>query len=208
MSPLVLDLILQVPPGATHLSLTARFSKAFLTMQEHPPDAHRGFDVPPPRVTWVPCDPPRFAINAGAGLHTIPEAGPTAPSAPSSCMQDCATQGPLISQLASHAPRKVLGDGLLVQLATPDFSMPYNVICLTSTVLAVAVGALFNALIKRPGAEARDLAEGQQARRKRRLRRVVLVLVLFGGLAVLIDPELQANLAGQLGLTVASGTTG
>ena len=34
-------------------------------------------------------------------------------------------------------------------MATPDISMPYNVICLTCTVLAVYVGAMLNSLIKR-----------------------------------------------------------
>ena len=33
---------------------------------------------------------------------------------------------------------------LLVVLPTPDFSMPYNVICLTCTVLAIGFGSLYN----------------------------------------------------------------
>lgn len=38
---------------------------------------------------------------------------------------------------------------LLVTLPTPDFSMPYNVIILTSTVLALAFGAVFNMAVRR-----------------------------------------------------------
>ncbi|KAG5437641.1 hypothetical protein PCANB_000678 [Pneumocystis canis] len=38
---------------------------------------------------------------------------------------------------------------LLLTLPTPDFSMPYNVIVLTSTVIAVLFGSLFNLLIRR-----------------------------------------------------------
>ncbi|KAK5946545.1 Subunit of the glycosylphosphatidylinositol transamidase complex-like protein [Knufia obscura] len=38
---------------------------------------------------------------------------------------------------------------LLLSLPTPDFSMPYNVIILTSTVMALAFGSIFNILIRR-----------------------------------------------------------
>lgn len=38
---------------------------------------------------------------------------------------------------------------LLLALPTPDFSMPYNVIILTSTVIALAFGSIFNVLVRR-----------------------------------------------------------
>lgn len=38
---------------------------------------------------------------------------------------------------------------LLLTLPTPDFSMPYNVIILTCTVMALAFGSVFNLLVKR-----------------------------------------------------------
>ncbi|OAT05711.1 phosphatidylinositol glycan, class T [Blastomyces gilchristii SLH14081] len=38
---------------------------------------------------------------------------------------------------------------LLLPLPTPDFSMPYNVIILTSTVIALAFGSIFNILVRR-----------------------------------------------------------
>lgn len=38
---------------------------------------------------------------------------------------------------------------LLLPLPTPDFSMPYNVIILTSTVMALAFGNIFNLLVRR-----------------------------------------------------------
>ncbi|KAH8704909.1 putative GPI transamidase component Gpi16 [Talaromyces proteolyticus] len=39
--------------------------------------------------------------------------------------------------------------GLLLSLPTPDFSMPYNVIILTSTVMALGFGSIFNLLVRR-----------------------------------------------------------
>lgn len=47
---------------------------------------------------------------------------------------------------------------LLLPLPTPDFSMPYNVIILTSTVIAMAFGSIFNLLVRR--FVAADEAEG------------------------------------------------
>ena len=46
---------------------------------------------------------------------------------------------------------------LLVPLTTPDFSMPYNVITFTCTVLALYFGSLLNALRRRIGEEERGL---------------------------------------------------
>ena len=40
-------------------------------------------------------------------------------------------------------------ESLVVSMATPDFSMPYNVICLACTVVALAFGPLFNLTTKR-----------------------------------------------------------
>lgn len=46
---------------------------------------------------------------------------------------------------------------LLVPLTTPDFSMPYNVITFTCTVLALYFGSLLNILRRRVGEEERFL---------------------------------------------------
>ena len=50
---------------------------------------------------------------------------------------------------------------LMLPLPTPDFSMPYNVIILTSTVIAMAFGTMYNLLVRRfvgtDEAEGKDL---------------------------------------------------
>ena len=48
----------------------------------------------------------------------------------------------------SGEPQRIYTDTLLVSLPTPDFSMPYNVITLTCTVIALFFGSLFNLLIR------------------------------------------------------------
>ncbi|KAI9436413.1 GPI transamidase component PIG-T [Lactarius psammicola] len=45
--------------------------------------------------------------------------------------------------------RRIYTPALLVDLATPDFSMPYNVIIMSSTLIALIFGSLFNMLIRR-----------------------------------------------------------
>ena len=40
-------------------------------------------------------------------------------------------------------------ESLLVTLPTPDFSMPYNVICLTCTVVAIMFGSIHNLTTRR-----------------------------------------------------------
>jgi phosphatidylinositol glycan class T len=47
-------------------------------------------------------------------------------------------------------PRVIFTEPLLVPLPTPDFSMPYNVITLTSTVVAFFVGKMLNTLLRKP----------------------------------------------------------
>lgn len=48
----MLDLCLILPPWTQHVRLGASFTKAFLTVDEQPPDANRGFDIPAALMTY------------------------------------------------------------------------------------------------------------------------------------------------------------
>ncbi|TIA54254.1 putative GPI transamidase component Gpi16 [Aureobasidium pullulans] len=50
---------------------------------------------------------------------------------------------------SEDAPVYLRTTSMLLPLPTPDFSMPYNVIILTSTVMAMAFGSVFNLLVRR-----------------------------------------------------------
>ena len=52
-------------------------------------------------------------------------------------------------QAPPQQPSYIRTTSLLLPLPTPDFSMPYNVIILTSTVMALAFGSIFNLLVRR-----------------------------------------------------------
>ncbi|KAL4908730.1 hypothetical protein BDW74DRAFT_145221 [Aspergillus multicolor] len=56
---------------------------------------------------------------------------------------------PAVIKIAAAKPIYIRTTSLLLQLPTPDFSMPYNVIILTSTVIALAFGSIFNLLVRR-----------------------------------------------------------
>jgi GPI-anchor transamidase subunit T len=118
-----LELLLSIPPAST-VTLTYDFEKAILRYTEYPPDANRGFNVAPAVI--------KVLAN---GAH-----------------RDNGNKETKIQGIVSSA-----GDGvvylrttsLLLPLPTPDFSMPYNVIILTSTVMALAFGSIFNLLVRR-----------------------------------------------------------
>jgi GPI-anchor transamidase subunit T len=84
--------------------MTLEVTKAFLRYTEHPPDAQRGWDLPP--AVFVP-----IGLEDGVGRIYTPI--------------------------------------LLVDLATPDFSMPYNVIIMSSTLITFIFGSVFNLLTRK-----------------------------------------------------------
>ncbi|KAJ8654354.1 hypothetical protein O0I10_009922 [Lichtheimia ornata] len=55
---------------------------------------------------------------------------------------------PILDEVDNRTMR-IYTDTLLVSLPTPDFSMPYNVITLTCTVIALFFGSIFNLLTRR-----------------------------------------------------------
>jgi GPI-anchor transamidase subunit T len=96
---------------------------------------------------------------------------------------------------------QVYTKSLLVPLAAPDFSMPYNVICLSSTVLAVYFGAVLNILLKRPNeASATEAVTPQHSRRSKMIKLAKLVVLVGGafGAVVYLDEEVREQVSGLL----------
>ena len=75
----------------------------------------------------------------------------------------------ILNQTSSDNDIYIRTTSLLLPLPTPDFSMPYNVIVLTSTVLALAFGSIFNIIIRR--FVAADEVQGLDVKRIRGLVR-------------------------------------
>ena len=132
-------------PPSSTVHLTMDVVKPFLRYTEHQPDAQRGWDLPP--AVLVPFE---FGSQTNA-------------SAP-------------VSPLArSKRARRMYTPVLLVDLATPDFSMPYNVIIMSCTLIALIFGSVFNLLTRRfvvvrvdgrPPVDAPAPAPAQEARKE------------------------------------------
>lgn len=106
--PTQLEIEMVVQPNST-VVLSYDFDKTLLFIEEYPPDANHGFEIPPAVLTLI--------SDADS------------------------------SDTASKFTIRTTS--LLLTLPTPDFSMPYNVIILTCTVMALGYGSLFNLLVKR-----------------------------------------------------------
>lgn len=105
--PTTFQAILTLPPKST-IHLTMDVTKSFLRYTEHPPDAQRGWDLPP--AVFVPLN----SANGSASRY-----------------------------------QRIYTPSLLVDLATPDFSMPYNVIILSCTLITLVFGSVFNLLTRK-----------------------------------------------------------
>ena len=124
--PALLQAVLTLPPYGT-LRLTMDVAKPFLRYTEHQPDAQRGWDLPP--AVLVP-----FAFGS-PDVHAHDNRTSAA-----------AAEGGIRGR---RAPTRIYTPALLVDLATPDFSMPYNVIIMSCTLIALIFGSVFNLLTRR-----------------------------------------------------------
>jgi len=117
-------------PARSTVYMTMDVTKAFLRYTEHPPDAQRGWDLPPGVFVPIKAD----------------------------------------EKKGSDELERMYTPILLVDLATPDFSMPYNVIIMSSTLITFIFGSIFN-LLTRKFIVAK--VEGDDRRDERETREVV-----------------------------------
>lgn len=115
-------------PARSVVEVSIDFDYMFLKWQEYPPDANHGFYVGSAVITAT--------LPYARNYNSLPR------------------QVSLIKDSWNVTDR----DGFVVQLRTesfilglptPDFSMPYNVICLSCTVVALAFGPIHNITTKR-----------------------------------------------------------
>ncbi|KAK1898058.1 GPI transamidase component PIG-T [Dissostichus eleginoides] len=127
LRPHLLEMLVQLPPNSV-TEVTVEFERALLKWTEYTPDPNHGFYV---------------------GSSVISSLVPSIVAMDTNITMD----RPLFSSFfpckeESSFFVRVYTEPLLVNLPTPDFSMPYNVICLTCTVVAVGYGSLYNLLTR------------------------------------------------------------
>lgn len=88
----------------------------------------------------------------------------------------------------------------MVSLAQPDFSMPYNVTCFTSTLLAIYFGSMLTLMLRRPKEMEAAAALAAKATKVKKLGKVAVVVVLFSALLLYLDKEVQRTVGDALGI--------
>ncbi|XP_035233919.1 GPI transamidase component PIG-T-like isoform X1 [Stegodyphus dumicola] len=114
-----LELVLTLPPKS-NTEMSVDFNFAFLKWTEYPPDANHGFYAGSAIISTL--------LDSNRNISGFP-------------IKKFIRQG-------SGRFLRFHTQILLVSLPTPDFSMPYNVICLTCTVVALAFGPIHNITTK------------------------------------------------------------
>jgi phosphatidylinositol glycan class T len=234
------EALLRLPPGAPagtggwhEVTLSLCYRAAFASVFDHPPDASRGVDVPPALATLLP---PACAGGVQGGISSSSGMISRSSVRVSSEQPSPPLPPPLLRTLQRSCGAAQGysggGGGGVVPLPLPDFSMPFNVVCFTSTLLAVLLGGAANAMLRwvaggysgggglacmrrvertaggsfarshpscpfGPRASCRSPAQlagggdGGAPRWRRKLRRLAVLLVGMGGLAVFLDRDLQ-----------------
>jgi len=122
LRPYTLEMLLTLPANSV-TELSIQFHKGFLKWTEHPPDAHHGFYISSAVISTNLRNPLNY----------------TGPSRQSSLLFPSLETTP-----EEEVFLRLHTEILLITLPTPDFSMPYNVICLACTVVAIAFGSFHN----------------------------------------------------------------
>lgn len=158
-----IELLIKLEGGSLHhtVDISINMNRRLITVFDYPPDVSRGIDVPAAHVVAVP---------STCSMHSTGDIQQQ--QAHSACK-------------LSHARTPVH----VVSLPIPDASMPFNVICFTSTIMAMFFGsAVTPALI---GPQEMLVQRDFKVGLKNRLRRAVLAMLVVGGGALYLDPSLQ-----------------
>ncbi|VEN49651.1 unnamed protein product [Callosobruchus maculatus] len=124
--PYYLEVLLRLPPQST-TRISIDFDYVFLKWQEYPPDANHGFYIGSAVISAY--------LPLARNFTGLPQDGGTIRDS-----FNASRSGYLV---------QVRTESLVITLPTPDFSMPYNVICLACTVVALAFGPLHNITTRR-----------------------------------------------------------
>lgn len=127
-----LEAVLSLPARST-VSLRVDVGRAFLRYTEHPPDAQRGWDLPGAVVVLLPASPGNSSSTGR--WRSYSSAG-------------WPSERKTMQTQEQGSQRRIYTPALLVDPATPDFSMPYNVIIFTCSLVAFIFGSVFNGLTR------------------------------------------------------------
>ena len=154
-SPAVIEARLWVPAAST-LVLGFDFFKRFLTVDDFPPDPSRGFDVPAPLARFS-FEEERGSESADADCSSMESVEKRRGSA-----GRAGGRANSESTLGNGCRERVVyayGEAGLLDTPQPDFSMPFNVITFTSTVITFFLGTAINLLVRKSASAKRRKGE-------------------------------------------------
>lgn len=135
------------------LVVSMGYRVAFVGVFDLPPDASRGIDIPPAVATLLPPACANALLVGQQPQDIAADAAPQLPllrrlSAASGCtpVQQCS--GAAGGWGGPAGANGATGSGAIVPLPIPDLSMPFNVVCFTSTLLAVLFGGVANVVLR------------------------------------------------------------
>lgn len=144
--PAVVEARLWVPAAST-VVVGFDFFKRFLTVDDFPPDPSRGFDVPPPLA--------RFSFAGGdfeGSMESVQQCeGPGDGDGGDRLRQGgaCLPGEGVDGEGGGCRVVYAYGEAGLLDTPQPDFSMPFNVITFTSTVITFFLGTAINLLVRK-----------------------------------------------------------
>jgi phosphatidylinositol glycan class T len=126
--PSTISLQIVLPPYST-CTLKLSFTNHLMTALAYPPDSNYGISVPGPMLVFRQREDVyrKFSNIYGSFIYTE-EDSRTDPH--------------------THRAVTIFGEPLLILLPTPDFSMPFNVICIVTTATGFLFGSTFNLAVK------------------------------------------------------------
>lgn len=159
-SPAVIEAQLWVPAAST-LVLGFDFYKRFLTVDDFPPDPSRGFDVPAPLARFSFIEPKQeFGSGAAecSSMKGVEEREASATRAGGGVTSE--------EKIGDGCKERVVytyGEAGLLDTPQPDFSMPFNVITFTSTVITFFLGTAINLLVRKSASTKRGKGKNKKA---------------------------------------------
>lgn len=138
-----LEMLLEIPARSV-VEISFEFEQHFLMWTEFPPDANHGMYINPAIITVF------LRSTENLPLHLDRFVGQLLPP-----LVDKLGAGTIdfsltdrLEHLLHYVPMRLYTQPILISMPTPDFSMPYNVICLVCTVLSICFGPLYNLTTK------------------------------------------------------------
>ncbi|XP_055603246.1 GPI transamidase component PIG-T [Uranotaenia lowii] len=132
--PSQLEIAFTIPKRST-VELSFDFDYIFLKWQEYPPDASHGYYLQPSIISVM--------LPVARNYTSLPREA--------SLLRDSFN-----ASQANGYFLQIRTEALLLTLPIPDFSMPYNVICLACTVVALAFGPIHNISTKKIVAKSKE----------------------------------------------------